>query len=297
MIQATARQLDAQAVQQYKNDGFLMVRGVFTADEISALDAEAERIQRRTDLIDTDNIRCRWQNHFQTGECRFDCFDPVIDPSPAYERVARSPQLLDLVGQLYGERACLFKDKLIFKPPGAEGYRLHQDYIAWDSFPTSFLTAIVAIDACDQENGATEVFRGYYLRGYMSPGDGMYHHLPDESVDASAGVVLNLAPGDVAIFSGYTPHRSAPNRSSRTRRLLYLSYNAFSDGGEQRDRHYAEFADWLLSVFLERILVWSVRVGTPFVFLFVRRCRWPGARSLVNASELNRQAAKMHRKG
>jgi hypothetical protein len=247
----TARQLDARAVLQYKEDGFLIVRGVFTADEISALDAEAERLYLRADLIDSDNIRCRWQNHFQTGECRFDCFDPVIDLSPAYERVARSPQMLDLVGQLYGERACLFKDKLIFKPPGAEGYRLHQDYIAWDSFPVSFLTAIVAIDACDRENGATEVFRGYHLRGCMSPKDRMYHQLPDESVDASAGVVLTLAPGDVAVFSGYTPHRSSPNRSDRTRRLLYLSYNAFSDGGEQRDSHYAEFADWLKDRYAE----------------------------------------------
>jgi 2-aminoethylphosphonate dioxygenase len=140
---------------------------------------------------------------------------------------------------------------LIFKPPGAEGYRLHQDYIAWDSFPVSFLTAVVAIDACDLENGATEVFRGYHRRGYMAPKDGMYHHLPDESVDASAGVVLTLAPGDVAVFSAYTPHRSSPNRSSRTRRLLYLSYNAFSDGGEQRENHYAEFADWLKDRYAE----------------------------------------------
>jgi hypothetical protein len=50
---------------------------------------------------------------------------------------------------------------------------------------------------------------------------------------------------------GATPHRSSPNRSSRRRRLLYLSYNAFSDGGEQRDRHYAEFADWLKDRYVE----------------------------------------------
>jgi hypothetical protein len=247
----TARQLDVRTVQQYEEDGFLIVRGVFSADEISALADEAERLYGRSDLIDSDNIRCRWQNHFQTGECRFDCFDPVIDLSPTYERVARGQRMLDLVGELYGERACLFKDKLIFKPSGAEGYRLHQDYIAWDSFPTSFLTAIVAIDACDQENGATEVFRGCHRRGYMSPKDGMYHHLAEEFVDESTVVILTLEPGDVAIFSGYTPHRSSPNRSSRTRRMLYLSYNAFSDGGEQRDRHYAEFADWLQDRYAE----------------------------------------------
>ncbi len=71
----------------------------------------------RTDLIDTNNIRCRWQNHVETGECRFDCFDPVIDLSDACERAARDPKLLEIVSALYGEPACLFKDKLIFKPP------------------------------------------------------------------------------------------------------------------------------------------------------------------------------------
>jgi hypothetical protein len=153
--------------ESYAADGFVVFRGVFPEEEIQALDAEATRLHERKDLIDTDNIRCRWQNHFQTGECRFDCFDPVIDLSPVCERIARAPQLLDLVGRVYGEPACLFKDKLIFKPPGAEGYRLHQDYISWDSFPTSFLTAIVAIDPCDRENGATEVFRGYHRRGCL----------------------------------------------------------------------------------------------------------------------------------
>ncbi|MDB6019726.1 MAG: hypothetical protein JWR19_4215 [Pedosphaera sp.] len=28
-------------------------------------------------------------------------------------------------------------------------------------------------------------------------------------------------------------------------RLLYLSYNALSDGGEQQEKHYTEFHAWL----------------------------------------------------
>jgi hypothetical protein len=63
--------------------------------------------------------------------------------------------------------------------------------------------------------------------------------------------VLDLMPGDIAIFGGYMPHRSVPNRSSHWRRLLYLSYNALSDGGEQRDHHYAEFRRWLQDRYAE----------------------------------------------
>ncbi|MGH9371659.1 MAG: phytanoyl-CoA dioxygenase family protein [Vicinamibacterales bacterium] len=140
---------------------------------------------------------------------------------------------------------------LIFKPAGAVGYQLHQDYISWKSFPTTFLTAIVAIDAADASNGTTEVFAGHHHQGCLSPRDGMYHQLPDDAVDMSKGVVLELAPGDVAIFSGYTPHRSGPNRSAESRRLLYLSYNALSDGDEQREQHYAEFRGWLQARYAE----------------------------------------------
>jgi ectoine hydroxylase-related dioxygenase (phytanoyl-CoA dioxygenase family) len=243
--------LDAAQIAQYRTDGFLVVRGVVSAERVAALDAEARRLRQRTELIDSDNIRCRWQTNAETGECRFDCFDPVIDLSPVCEQAARDPLLLDIVGALYGEPACLFKDKLIFKAPGTPGYKLHQDYIGWTSFPTSFLTVIVAIDAANADNGATEVFPGYQDKGYLSPKDGMYHQLPDEAVDPSTGVVLNLAPGDIAIFSGYTPHRSGPNSSAQWRRLLYLSYNALSDGGDQRDAHYREFQRWLQERYAE----------------------------------------------
>ena len=44
---------------------------------------------------------------------------------------------------------------------------------------------------------------------------------------------------------------SGPNRSDRWRRVFYLSYNASSDGGEQRDQHYAEFKTWLQERYAE----------------------------------------------
>ena len=235
----------ADARARCERDGFLIARGLFGPDRVAALAADAEALLQRTDLIDPNNIRCRWQNDAVTGECRFDCFDPVIDLSEACASVARDPALLAFIADAYGEPACLFKDKLIFKSPGTQGYRLHQDYIAWPSFPTSFLTAIVAIDPADAQSGATEVFSGYHQHGVLSEADGKYHQLPDDVVDPARGVVLDLAPGDVAIFSGFTPHRSASNASTHWRRLLYLSYNRLSDGGEGREAHYDEFRGWL----------------------------------------------------
>lgn len=237
--------ISPQERTSFDEQGFLVVRGVLTRGEIAATDEEARRLVERADLIDTRNLRCRWQPKCQDGECLFETFDPVIDIGPVCAGLARHERLLAILDALYGEPARLFKDKLIFKPPGAAGYDLHQDFIAWPSFPRSFVTAVVAIDSCDVDNGCTLVYPGYHRGGCLAPEDGEYHPLPPETVDERSVVPLELAPGDAAFFGCFTPHRSAANHSHRWRRMLYLSYNKHSDGGDRRERHYREFLGWL----------------------------------------------------
>jgi hypothetical protein len=232
--------------RHYEDQGYLILRRLFSAAEMAAVAAEADRLLLdHRDLMASDNIRCRWQNHVETGACLFETFDPVIDLSPVCERVARDPRLLGALAALYGEPAHLFKDKLIYKPPGAKGYDLHQDFIAWPGFPRSFITAALAIDPSGPDNGCTEVFPGLHRRGCLTTEDGDYHVVPDDAVAGVPAIPLQLQPGDVALFGAFTPHRSAPNRSAGSRRLLYLSYNADSEGGDRRDAHYREFHVWL----------------------------------------------------
>jgi len=250
-IRPQSFELDDQIIRVYRETGVTVLSGVFSPAEIAAVSDEADRLLQLNHLIHSNNLRCRWQNHHATDECRFDCFDPVIDLSPPIEQMARDQRVLGIVSALYGEEACLFKDKLIYKPPGAKGYSLHQDYIGWESFPRSFVTVLIPIDAATDENGATEVFPGLHKRGYLSAMDGDYHELPLSSVEGAAGVRLCLELGDLAVFDGMLPHRSAANRSDKWRRQLYLSYNARSDGGEQREAHYREFHAWLKSKYAE----------------------------------------------
>src|SRR5262249_48418541 len=147
--------------------------------------AEADRLlDERRDLISTQNIRCRWQPNLLTGEsCQFETFDPIVDIGPTCRDLALNPRLLAVLADLYGEPACLFKDKLIYKPPGLKGYGLHQDWIAWPGFPRSFLTVLVPLDSCGVDNGCTEVFPGYHAGGSLSPEDGDYHELSVSLVD------------------------------------------------------------------------------------------------------------------
>ena len=241
----TLRTLTEKELRQWKREGFLIVRNLFRREEMEALSEEAWKLTFQHDLIDKRNLRCRFQQTHDGTKCLWETFDPVIDMSQLLEECAYGARLLDVLHDLYGEPACLFKDKLIFKQPGTKGYELHQDWISWPGFPRSFLTVLVPLDPAREENGCTEVFPGYHLKGPLSAEDGEYHQLPMESVDLAKGVKLVLDPGDVAIFGGFTPHRSAPNRSDSWRRQLYLSYNASSDGGDQREAHYTQFREYL----------------------------------------------------
>lgn len=231
---------------RYEEDGFIVVRGLFSAERMEQAAAEADCLLASYDhLKNVMNLRCRWRSNVYTGECTFETFDPVCDIAPVCRGIALDRQLLHVLAAIYDEPAQLFKDKLIFKPPGVEGYGLHQDWIAWPGFPRSFLTVLVPLEAADRDNGCTIVYPGLHRNGPLSPEDGEYHELPMTLVDEATAVPLVLAPGDVAVFGGFTPHRSDPNISPRWRRQLYLSYNAGSDGGDMHDRHYAEFHAWL----------------------------------------------------
>jgi 2-aminoethylphosphonate dioxygenase len=165
MSLAVAPVTDEQ-VRQWDEDDCTIVRGLFSPSEMAAARAESDRLMTRTDLMDTRNIRCRWQPNVVTGEsCQFEFFDPIIDLSPMCASLAYDDRLLAVLSERYREPACLFKDKLIFKPPGVKGYGLHQDWIAWPRFPRSFLTVLIPFDRAGVDNGATEVFPGYHHAG------------------------------------------------------------------------------------------------------------------------------------
>lgn len=243
------RPLTPRERETYLRDGYLILRGLFSADRIADAARETEALLSREDLKSKQNIRARWQYHCETSEQVFELFDPIIDIAPRCRALAEDPALLGALEVLLGEPVHLIKDKLIYKPSGTYGYPLHQDYIAWTGFPTSFTTAVIALDASTAENGWIEVFPGAHAQGNLSDPDGNFHVLEEEQLAGIGPVPLDLAPGDVALYGGYMPHRSAPNRSASQRRHLLISYNAASDGGEQRAGHYQAFHHYLRSVY------------------------------------------------
>lgn len=243
--------LDAAQLDRYRADGFHVVRRFLADTVISRLQIEARGLCRRIDLIRAKNLRCRWQLSESSKEMVFDAFDPVVDISPASRELATSPRLRALLRSIYDDEPVLFRDKLIFKQPGSYGYELHQDRLPIAVFPESCITVIVPLDPATPESGCVEVVPGAHREGYHVRDPLAEPRVPQSVADVADVVPLELEPGDIALFSCFTPHRSAPNRSRGWRRQLYLSFNAASDGGDQRERAYREYRAWLRQRFAE----------------------------------------------
>ncbi len=240
---------DAQ-LAQYRRDGYPSSCVVCLRPKKSPPSLpRPTRCYNRKELMAMSNLRVRWHYHYDTGEPIFELYDPVVDIAPRCDGFYRDPRVTERVAELLGDQVHPIKDKLIYKPAGAGGYPLHQDFIAWPGFPESFTTVVVGIDAATSENGHIELYPGAHARGCLAERDGNFHILPETSVAGFEKAALDLGPGDIAIFGAFMPHRSEGNRSPSSRRHLLFSYNADRDGGEQRREHYQAFHFYLRSIY------------------------------------------------
>ena len=140
--------------------------------------------------------------------------------------------------------AHLFKDKVNYKQPGGAGFAAHLDSAAYRGLRQEHLTAMVAMDAADVTNGCLQVAADGAPWEAGDPRAPLDETLVD-CVEAGAASRLRWADvvvprGAVCFFSGWLPHRSSANRSSRERRAAFLTYTSPAEGGSAREAYYAE---------------------------------------------------------
>jgi ectoine hydroxylase-related dioxygenase (phytanoyl-CoA dioxygenase family) len=141
------------------------------------------------------------------------------------------------VSDLFGEPAVLFKDKINFKLPGGDGFKEHQDVQAgWDDYGKLHITAMIAIDETNAENGSVEMIPGMHKQGLLGK---MWAPLTDADTANASYQPVHCQPGDAVFFGSYAPHRSLPNKTDQSRRVLYITFNGASDG-DKRAQYYAD---------------------------------------------------------
>ena len=239
--------LSAEQVADYRERGYLLIRGLFGGDEVARWQRDCDRLLALGAATDRYDMRVG-RRVVADGRALVERFDPVQDVSPVFHALARDQDLCAALGQLLGDTPLLFKDKLIFKLPGMTGYTIHQDGAWWAGFPIErILTAMVAIDGAGADNGGLELFSGYHHALLSTPGE-LRNMNADEAaqVREAEGTLQETEPGDVLIFTARTPHRSGTNTGSRSRRQLYLTYSA-ARHGDRYAAHYRHYHDYSLA--------------------------------------------------
>jgi ectoine hydroxylase-related dioxygenase (phytanoyl-CoA dioxygenase family) len=145
---------------------------------------------------------------------------------------------MNLLAQLMGEEAVLFKEKVNYKLPGGAGFTAHQDAPAFLSFGQRFhITVLITVDNSTQANGGLEFSEPVPMYETLKQAeDGTVH--PEVESEISWEPV-DLPAGSLVFFDSYIPHRSPSNQSQDARRALYITYNRLSEGS-RRDDYYRD---------------------------------------------------------
>ncbi len=235
---------------EYATKGYVLVRSLIGADEVTALQAECQRVWEAADLS-VQNLRTAPRVSIEGGT-RVDRLDPVRDISPLIDQLVGDPRLLAAAAAALGEPALLFKDKLLYKPAGVHGYTVHQDYHYWQELPApgeAMVSIGLAVDASHAGNGAVRFYPGLHDRLHTAQGRPSDVFNPNKGVmtpDMLGGIaseMIPLEPGDAVVFSSLTPHESAPNYTGEPRRMLYLSYSA-ARYGSLYEEYYSSFRSY-----------------------------------------------------
>jgi ectoine hydroxylase-related dioxygenase (phytanoyl-CoA dioxygenase family) len=220
----------AADVKSYWSKGWLVLRALFTPEEVASWRAECDRLLS-LDLIDQDNLRTGFRKI--DGQPMIERIDPVIDVSPTFNALVNDDRILEPLRAIFNDTPHLFKDKLIVKLPTMSGYTMHQDQAWWQMCAADdILSVSIAIDPATTENGCIELFPGYHGKLLTPPGE-LRNLTPEEvaeHIDLSTGGPIVAAPGDVVVFHSQTPHQSGVNNSPISRRNLYLTYTAARSG-------------------------------------------------------------------
>ena len=130
----------------------------------------------------------------------------------------------------------LFKDKINYKLPHANGFEPHLDAPAYDHISkVEHVTANIAIDPATASNGCLEVVPGSHKMQVELAHGG---RISDKWVEENEWLTVPLDIGDILIFGSHLAHRSGPNKSDKPRAMLYATYHAKSDGDDLREKYY-----------------------------------------------------------
>jgi phytanoyl-CoA hydroxylase len=219
--------LTDEQVAAFHRDGFVKGGRVLDDQQVDELRAEMERVIEDRDKA--DRPQPVQLNNMGTDESPVWQIVNIWQASDAYAALIRNPQITEELGQLSGfDQLRIWHDQIQYKPAQTGGTNhWHQDTPLWPVLaPDTQLTAWVALDDVDAENGCMSMVIGSHLWGdemnYLRTLETGFD-LPEEFNGHKIEVSLRpVAKGEVHYHHSLTWHGSHSNTSGRPRRAIAL---------------------------------------------------------------------------
>jgi phytanoyl-CoA hydroxylase len=221
--------LTDEQIEQYRNEGFVVVDRLFDADMLARVDAT---IQQMTELAlsggDYSKVLELEPEPVDGRRVPRRVFNPY-DQHETFRELAHDPRLLDKIESLIGGHFNLQHSKLNMKPAKVGSpVEWHQDMAYFPHTNDDLVTTLVYLDDATEENGCLQVLPRHHTHYFDHAGpDGRFAGMITEDLSEFGKPRSLPGPAGSAIFMHcIAPHSSLPNRSNRPRRTLIYEYRA-----------------------------------------------------------------------
>jgi len=211
-------------VDFYREHGYLLVEGMFSAEEAAQFRVEAHAvIERLRSISEVDATWTSARAVTATKTSLLHCHN-VQFHSALLTRMMLDDRFTAAAAQIIGSpNVQLHHNKLFIKPPEkGSPFPMHQDQPFFPHDNDSMIAAVVHFDNAPLEKGCIRVVDGSYKNGPIPHVPEGGWHLPFDQYPLESSVACPAKAGDVLFFSYLTVHRSGVNTSSEARTTMLV---------------------------------------------------------------------------
>lgn len=221
--------LTPEQIEFYHLNGYLAVENVLSPETVAELQRVTDEfVEKSRAITQHDDVYDLEPGHSAENP-RLRRLKNPIKQHPLYDATMRDPRIVDLIEQLIGPNLRQNGTKLNMKSASfGSPVEWHQDWAFYPQTNDDLLAVGVCMDDMTLENGCLMVIPGshkgplydHHQQGYFVGA------VTDPDFEPDNVVSLEVKAGGITIHHARTLHASAPNRSSKTRRLLLYQYCA-----------------------------------------------------------------------
>ena len=236
-------------IDAYRRDGFIVVEGVLSADEVAALRRTTDDIVAGARSVTAHDDVYDLEPSHTPEEPRVRRIKTPHQVHEIYDRVMRHERILAILRQLLGPAVRYDISKLNMKSAGfGAAVEWHQDWAFYPHTNDDLCAVGVMMDDCGLENGPLLCLPGSHtgpIHDHHSDGAFCGAIDPVESgIDFGQAVACTGRAGSISIHHARTVHGSATNTSDRPRRLLLYQYCAADAWPLTASHQPADWAAW-----------------------------------------------------